>query len=94
MVSFFMMVVRFKGFSQPRRWQTGSRGLIACQSDKPDAFKGRNPLDSTSAPGHKGRVRLRAAKRVRRSSFHFGNLNIQPSPPTPIGSMLTKHVRL
>lgn len=43
----------------------GSRGVRTCQSDRSDAFRVWRPLDSTPAPGQYGRVRCRAAKRVR-----------------------------
>ncbi|MET4722021.1 hypothetical protein ABIF63_006127 [Bradyrhizobium japonicum] len=57
-----------------------SRGLITCQSDTPSAFKGRNPLDSTPDPGHKGRVRSRTAKCVRRNWEKFSQFHSAVTP--------------
>jgi hypothetical protein len=59
-----------------------SRGLETRQSDEPDAFKG-------CPSGQHVRPRpIKAGFGIAPPSASV----IQPSPPTPIGSMLTKHV--
>src|ERR1700730_17089925 len=85
----FMMIALSFGFRRPaQRDGRCSRGGETRQSDEPSAFKG-------CPSGQHARPRpIWLGSGAAPPSAHVANLQwvcVQPSPPTPIGSMLTKH---